>query len=355
MKGVILHGGHGTRLRPLTHTGPKQLIPVANKPISQYVLEDLQGIGIKEIAVIVGGIMPEKVRDYYGDGSKFGVRIEYVPQEKPGGIAQAVALTQDFVGNSPFIVYLGDNLLKGGIAEISKEFQNSKYDAMVLLSKVEHPQQFGVAEFDKEGKLSRLVEKPKHPPSNYALTGIYFFTPLIFKMIKKLKPSWRNELEITEAIQLLLEEGYSVGHRIVEGWWKDTGTIEDILDANILVLDEMKAKHEADVDGVCIQGRVRVGKNAQVKKGAMIRGPSVIGENAVIESEVYIGPYTSVGNGTIVKKGEIENSIIMENCVIDINTKIIDSVIGANSEITTNQKGPKGHKLIVGENSKIVL
>jgi glucose-1-phosphate thymidylyltransferase len=328
---------------------------VANKPISQYVLEDLRNVGIRDIAIIIGGIMPEKVRDYYGDGSKFGVRIKYVPQDKPAGIAHAVGLTEDFVGDSPFIVYLGDNLLKGGIKDIAKEFQKKKYDAMVLLSKVEHPQQFGVAEFTKEGKLARLVEKPKEPPSNYALTGIYFFTPLIFKMIKKLKPSWRGELEITEAIQLLLEEGFNVGYRIVEGWWKDTGTIEDILEANILVLDEMEAKQEANIEGVCFQGRVSTGKNARVEKGAMIRGPSVIGENAVIESEVYIGPYTSIGNGTLVKKGEIENSIIMENCVIDINTKIIDSVIGANSEIMTNQKGPKGHKLIVGENSKIVL
>ncbi len=355
MKGVILHGGHGTRLRPLTHTGPKQLIPIANKPISQYVLEDLRNVGIKDIGIIIGGIMPEKVKDYYGDGDKFGVRLGYFPQEKPGGIAQAVGLTEDFIGKSSFIVYLGDNLLKGGISEIAKEFERDKYDSMVLLSKVENPQQFGVAELDKEGKLVRLVEKPKHPPSSYALTGIYFFTPVIFKMIKKLEPSWRGELEITEAIQLLLEEGYNVGCQIVEGWWKDTGTIEDILEANILVLDEMEAKQEASLEGVCVQGRVSVGKNAQVKKGAMIRGPTIIGENAIIENEVYIGPYTSIGKGTIVKKGEVENSIIMENCRIEINTKIIDSVIGADSEIVTNQKGPKGHKLIVGENSKIIL
>ena len=355
MKGVILHGGHGTRLRPLTHTGPKQLIPVANKPISQYVLEDLKNVGVKDVAFIVGGVMPEKVRDYYGDGSKFGVRVKYVEQERPGGIAHAVGLTENFVGKSPFIVYLGDNLLKGGIAGIANEFEQRKYDAMVLLCKVEHPQQFGVAEFDKNGKIVRLVEKPKAPPSNFALTGIYFLTPVIFTIIKKLKPSWRGELEITEAIQLMLEEGYNVGYRIVEGWWKDTGTVEDILEANILVLDEMEPKVEAEVGDACLQGRVSVGKNAQIKNGAMIRGPTVIGENAVIESEVYIGPYTSIGNGTHVKKGEIENSIIMDNCVIEIGTKIIDSVIGAYTEITTNQKGPKGHKLIVGENSRIIL
>jgi glucose-1-phosphate thymidylyltransferase len=356
MKGVILHGGHGTRLRPLTHTGPKQLIPVANKPISQYVLEGLKGAGVKEIAIILGDIMPEKVKDYYGDGSKFGVKITYVQQDKPSGIAQAVGLTEDFVGDSKFIVYLGDNLLKGGITKISKEFRQKKYDAMVLLSEVEHPQQFGVAKFDGKGKIVKLVEKPKEPPSNFALTGIYFFSPVIFKMIKKLKPSWRGELEITEALQLLLEEGYNVGHRIVQGWWKDTGTMEDIVEANILVLDEMKPRREGKVDdGTCIQGRVSVGKNAQVKSGALIRGPAIIGEHAIIESDVYIGPYTSIGNNTHVKKGEIENSIIMENCTIDINTKITDSIIGAYSEIMTNQKGPKGHKLFVGEHSKIVI
>ncbi len=355
MKGVILHGGHGTRLRPLTHTGPKQLIPVANKPISQYVLEDLKNVGVKDIAFIIGGVMPEKVKDYYGDGSKLNAKIMYVEQDKPSGIAHAVGLTESFVGKSNFIVYLGDNLLKGGISTIAKEFETEKFDAMVLLSKVEHPQQFGVAEFDKQGKLVRLVEKPKSPPSNYALTGIYFFTPLIFKMIKKLKPSWRGELEITEAIQLMLEEGYNIGYRIVEGWWKDTGTVEDILEANILVLDEMEPALESEVEGICLQGRVSVGKNTQIKQGAMIRGPTVIGENVIIESDVYIGPYTSVGDRTHIKKGEIENSIIMQNCMIDIGTKIIDSVIGAHTEITTNQKGPKGHKLIVGESSRIIL
>jgi len=356
MKGVILHGGHGTRLRPLTYTGPKQLIPVANKPISQYVLEDMRNAGIKDIAIILGDVMPEKVRDYYGDGSKFGVKITYISQEKPAGIAQAVGLTRDFVGNDPFVVYLGDNLLKGGIPKIAGEFRQKKYDAMVLLCKVEHPQQFGVAEFDKKGKLVKLIEKPKEPPSDFALTGIYFFTPIIFKMIKKLKPSWRGELEITDAIQLLLEEGYNLGYRKVEGWWKDTGTIEDIIEANILVLDEMDPKIEGSIeDKSCIQGRVTIGKNACVKKGALVRGPAIIGENATVESDVYIGPYTSIGNNSHIKKGEIENSIIMDNCLVEINTKIMDSVIGADSIIITNQKGPKGHKLIVGENSKIVL
>jgi glucose-1-phosphate thymidylyltransferase len=356
MKGVILHGGHGTRLRPLTHTGPKQLIPVANKPISQYVLEDLHNSGIKDIAIILGGIMPDKVKDYYGDGSKFDVNVSYVYQEKPAGIAHAVGLTEGFVKDSAFVVYLGDNLLKGGISKFVREFQREVYDAMILLCEVENPQQFGVAEFNKNGNLVKLIEKPKKPPSNYALTGIYFFKPIIFKMIKKLKPSWRGELEITEAVQLLIDEGYKVGYKKVEGWWKDTGTVEDIIEANILILDDLETKIEGTVeDKTCFQGRVVVGKGTCVKRGALIRGPTVIGENTTIESEVYIGPYTSIGNNARIKKGEIENSIIMDNCTIEINTKITDSIIGANSEIVTNQKGPKGHRLIVGENSKIVF
>ena len=356
MKGIILHGGHGTRLRPLTHTGPKQLIPVANKPISQYVLEDLRNSGIKDIAIVLGDVMPEKVRSHYGDGKKYAVKITYVDQQKPGGIAQAVGLTEAFVKDDMFVVYLGDNLLKGGISQCVADFKKEKCDAMILLSKVKEPRQFGVAEFDKKGNIIRLVEKPQKPPSNYALTGIYFLKPVIFKMIKKLKPSWRGELEITEALQKLIDEGYKVGHRIVDGWWKDTGTIEDIIDANILILDEIKPSIQGKVEDMsCIQGRVSIGQNSTIKKGALVRGPAIIGENTTIETGVYIGPYTSIGNNVHIKDGEIENSIIMDNCTVCISSRIVDSMIGSNSEIVTDHKGPKGYRLILGENSRIVL
>lgn len=356
MKGVILHGGHGTRLRPLTHTGPKQLIPVANKPISQYVLEDLRNSGTHDIAIILGDIMPEKVKEHYGDGGQFGVNITYIHQEKPAGIAHAVSLAENFTKDSPFVVYLGDNLLKGGISKLVKEFQQENYNAMILLCKVENPQQFGVAEFNKNGKLIRLIEKPKKPPSNYALTGIYFLTPPIFKMIKQLKPSWRGELEITEAIQLLIDNEYNVGYRFVEGWWKDTGTVEDIIEANRLMLDDLETKIEGTVqDKASIQGRVTIEKDTVIKRDALIRGPTAIGKNTTIEDNVYIGPYTSIGNNVTIKKGEIENSIIMDNCLIEINDKIIDSLIGPNTEIATNQKGPRGRRLVVGDSSKIVL
>ena len=356
IKGVILHGGHGTRLRPLTHTGPKQLIPVANKPMSQYVLEDLRDSGIEEIAIIVGDILPEKVKNYYRDGREFGIKTTYIHQEQPGGIAQAVNLAENFVGDSPFIVYLGDNLLKGSIAKFVKEFRKSNYAAMVLLCEVENPQKFGVAEFGKNGKLVKLIEKPKKPPSSYALTGIYFLNPIIFKMIRALKPSWRGELEITEALQGLIDAGHKVGYKFVTGWWKDTGTVEDILEANRLVLDDLKEGIEGIVEEKpSIQGRVAIGKETLVERGALIRGPVIIGKHTTIGKQVYIGPYTSIGNNVKIERGEIENSIIMDDCHVEIDGKITGSLVGTGTTLTTNQKSPKGYRLVVGENSRITL
>jgi len=356
MKGVILHGGFGTKLRPLTHTGPKQLIPIANKPNSQYVLEDLKASGITEIAIVLGNIFPEKVKEYYGDGKRFGVKIQYVQQDEPKGIAHAVSLCKGYVKDQPFIVYLGDNLLKGGISSFVGNFNRSSYDAMILLCQVKNPQRFGVAKIDEKGKLVKLIEKPKEPPSNYALTGIYFFKPVIFKMIEKLKPSWRGELEITDAIQLLLESGHNVGYQIVQGWWKDTGTPEDILEANRLVLDELKPETEGKIENhASVQGRVATAKGSTIKEGALVRGPVVIGQNTVIEANVYIGPYTSIGNNCTIKKGEIENSIIMDYCTINIEERITDSIIGPYSEMITNKSKPHGKKFILGERTCIEL
>lgn len=352
----MLHGGHGTRLRPLTHTGPKQLIPVANKPISQHALEDLRKAGIKDVAIVLGDIYPEKVIEHYGDGSKFGVKITYIHQGEPKGIAHAIGLCREFVGKNPFIVYLGDNLLKGGITKFTKEFKSSKYDGMILLCKVKNPELFGVAKIDSGGKLVGLVEKPKKPPSDYALTGVYFFQPTIFEMIKRLKSSWRGELEITEAVQLLLEEGFKVGYQFVKGWWKDTGSPEDILESNRLILDELESDMKGVVeDEASVQGRVSIGKGSVIKKGALVRGPVVIGENSIIEGDVYIGPYTSIGDNVLIKRGEIENSIIMNDCHIDIAEKITDSLIGPSSTIITNRSGPKGHRFILGESSRIIV
>jgi glucose-1-phosphate thymidylyltransferase len=357
MKGIILHGGHGSRLRPLTHTGPKQLIPIASKPISQYVLEDLIEAGIEEIIIVLGDVFSEKVKEYYGDGGAFNVKLSYIHQGEPKGIAHAVALCEQYVSNEPFIVSLGDNLIKGGVKSFVETFKTSNYDAMVLLCKVENPQRFGVARFDEKGKLIGLVEKPEHPPSNYALTGIYLLKSIIFGMIRKLKPSRRGELEITEALQLLIEGGYSIGYQTVKGWWKDTGAPEDILEANRLVLDELTPEIKGEVeDKNSIQGRVSIGENSIVKRGALIRGPAIIGVNSTIEANVYIGPYTSIGNSTIINHGEIENSIIMDNCHIDIDDRITDSLIGPNSTITSNKNNkPRARRFLIGEQSQITL
>jgi len=333
------------------------LIPVANKPISQYVLESLRDGGIRDIAIVLGDIYPDKVKEFYGNGSRFGVNITYICQGKPMGIAHAVGLCREFLGKNPFVVHLGDDLIKGGVKKYVEEFENSGYDGMVLLCKVKEPQRFGVAEFDKNAKLVRLVEKPKVPPSDYALAGIYFFKPIVFKMIDKLKPSWRGELEITEALQLLLGDGNNVGYRFVEGWWKDTGTPEDILESNRLILDELKHKIVGTVeDEASIQGRVSLGKGSTIKRGAIVRGPVVIGEDTRIEANVYIGPYTSIGNNVTIVKGEIDDSIIMDNCTIIVNARMTGSLLGSDSVINENHNDkPKGYRLVLGERSDIKI
>ncbi len=359
MKGVLLHGGYGTRLRPLTHTGPKQLIPVAGKPISQYCLEDLKAAGIVEIAIILGNIWPEKVVEYYGDGSKLGLKLTYVNQGEPRGLAHAVALTESFVGNQPFVVYLGDNLLRGGIQEYAQVFQARESDAMVLLSKVDQPERFGVAQFGANGKLQKLVEKPKNPPSPFALVGVYFFRPELFDTIRTLKPSWRGELEITEAIQALLVKRGRVDHRFVEGWWKDTGTPEDILEANRLVLDdklENSQIHGQIESGATIQGRVHVGDGAIVMSGATVRGPAHIGSGTKIKSGTYIGPYSSIGSNCELEGCEVENTIVMDGCKINANCRIMDSIIGPETKIGRAAGNiPKGYRFVIGERSSLQI
>lgn len=351
MKGIILHGGAGTRLRPLTHTGPKQLIPIANKPMSQYVLEYLTESNIKDICIILGDISPEKVRDYYGNGSKFNCNIKYIDQGKPLGIANAIGLTEDFIGNDKFIVILGDNLIEGKIKKFVDRFENSDYDAYILLTKSMHPEDFGVAEFNNN-KIVNLIEKPEKPPSNYVLTGIYFFTPLVFDYIKKLKPSWRNEYEITEAIQMLLKDNKNIGYDIINGWWKDTGTVDDILSANMLVLDKQKNIEERKN----VKGKVVIGENVVLSDDSIIRGPAIIGNNTSIEDKTFIGPYTSIGNNCKIRKASIENSIIMDNSNIDTENNIIDSIIGENSIImNANSLKPDGKRLLLGENSRIYI
>jgi len=362
MKGVLLHGGSGTRLRPLTHTGPKQLIPVAGKPISQYCLEDIRDAGVEEVAIVLGSVWPEKVREYYGDGSSLDMKLHYIPQGEPKGLAHAVSLAKEFVGKDKFVVYLGDNLLKGGISEHATAFSSSNADAMVLLSDVSKLlflERFGVAKFDQAGKLEALIEKPKQPPSPFALVGVYFFTPIIFDSISKLKPSFRGELEITDAIQSLLTARYDVQHRFVEGWWKDTGTPEDILEANRLILDEKLPNSEirGDIEeSAVIQGRVRIEAGAFVCRGSTIRGPAYVGRETIIEPGTYVGPYTSIGNRCRISSCELENSIVMDGCRINAKQRITDSIIGGETEILgRNGTLPKAYHLVLGERSQLQL
>ncbi len=356
MKGVLLHGGHGTRLRPLTHTGPKQLIPVAGKPISQYCLDDLKAAGVTEVAIILGDIWPEKVVEYYGDGSRLGLRLEYMRQGEPRGLAHAISLAESFVGDDRFVVYLGDNLLKGGIGEHADAFRAGNPDAMVLLSKVTEPQRFGVAQFDSKGKLERLVEKPKQPPSPYALVGVYFFAPSIFEAIRQLKPSWRGELEITDAIQSLITEGGKVEHRFVDGWWKDTGTVQDILDSNSLVLDDkmQTAVLGTIKNGAIVEGRVHIDQGVIVNEGSVVRGPAYVGPHSVIGPNTYVGPYTSIGADCHVVNSEIESSVVLDGVeILDVGRRITSSIIGAHSKVVGANERPAGYKLIVGEQSSV--
>lgn len=354
----MLHGGFGTRLRPLTHTGPKQLIRVAGKPVSQWALEDLRDAGIHKIAVVLGELGPERVVEYYGDGSRLGLKLTYIYQGYPYGLAHAVYTAKDFVGDEPFVVYLGDNVLTEGIGEYVRRFEESGADAMVLLAKVPNPQRFGVAKFDEKGRLVGLVEKPKLPPSDYALVGIYFFRPPhIFRAIETLKPSWRGELEITDAIQKLIDWGLRVEYAIVRGWWKDTGTPKDILEANRLLLDY---KYPGTIikgmveDDARIEGRVYVDEGAVIRSGSVVRGPAYIGRNTIIGSNTYVGPYTSIGYNCRLVNVEIENSVVMDNVTLeDIGERITGSLIGSNVRIKRRNTRPKGIRFIIGEHAVI--
>ncbi len=355
MKGVILSGGHGTRLRPLTHTGPKQLIPIANKPVIDYAIEDLRDAGITEIGIILGTNMPNKIKDALGDGSRFGVDITYIMQGEPKGLAHAAKTAKDFVGNDSFVMYLGDNILKSGIEEFVSGFDDSDFSSRLLLQEVDDPRQFGVAELNDDGKIINLVEKPENPRSNLALVGIYLFKNNIFEAIDKIKPSWRDELEITDAIQQLIDDGFNVDSFVVEGWWKDTGKPEDVLDANQLILETIKTDIKGTVeDNVKIKGRVVIGENTVIKSGSVIKGPAIIGKDCEIKG--YVGPYTSIGDNTIIIESEIDSSIIIGNSIIRSDKRITESLLGQNSKIISDDETyPKGRSFVIGENSVVKL
>jgi len=351
MKGLILSGGKGTRLRPITHTSAKQLVPVANKPVLFYGLEALADAGIRDIGIVVGDTQAE-IRAAVGDGSAWGVRVTYIEQDAPRGLAHAVLISESFLGDEPFVMYLGDNLLKHSIARFVQEFEREKPAAQILLARVPDPQMFGVAEL-QGGRVVRLVEKPKKPTSDLALVGVYMFGKAVFESVKRIKPSARNELEITEAIQDLIDRGLEVRPHIVEGWWKDTGKLEDLLEANRLILDTIDRRSEGTVDADSrVEGKVIVGRGATIER-SVVRGPVIIGADAHV-SGAYIGPFTAIGNGVELKDTEIEHSIVLEGAKItDLGTRIEDSLIGRNVRIFRLPVRPSAYRFMLGDNSEV--
>ncbi len=351
MKALILSGGKGTRLRPITHTNAKQLVPIANKPILFYGLEAIRETGITEVGIIVGDTK-EEIKKAVGDGSLWGLRVTYIEQEAPFGLAHAVKIAEDYLFPDDFVMYLGDNLIKDGIKPFVDEFQKTKPNAQILLAPVPHPQQFGVALL-KEGKVFSLEEKPKEPKSNLALVGVYMFDKNIFSAVKAIKPSWRNELEITDAIQYLIDRKFTVTPHTITGWWKDTGKLEDLLEANRIILDTIKGSIQGEVDDHSrLEGnKIIVEKGAQIVNST-IRGPAIIGKNAKILNS-YIGPFTSVYFDTTIEKSEVEHSIILENSRISEIRRIEDSLVGQNVEIIRSFKRPAAYRMMLGDSSKV--
>jgi glucose-1-phosphate thymidylyltransferase len=355
MKGLILSGGKGTRLRPLTFTQAKQLVPVANKPVLFYGIEALLGAGIREIGIVVGDTKDE-IREAVGDGARWGndVRIAYLEQPEPLGLAHAVLVAENFLGREPFVMYLGDNILKSGIVSLADHFRDRKPNALILLTPVTNPRMFGVAELEN-GKVVRLVEKPKEPKSNLALVGVYMFDSHIFEAARAIRPSWRNELEITDAIQYLVDCGLEVQPHLVTGWWKDTGKIEDILEANRLILETISGSVAGEVDPSSrVSGEVVIEKGVSVRSST-IRGPAIIGAGTEI-ADSYIGPFTSIQKNCRIVKTEIEHSIVLEGSeIVEVGARIDESLIGREVRIYKCPPKPLAYRFMVGDKSEIGL
>jgi glucose-1-phosphate thymidylyltransferase len=351
MKGLILSGGKGTRLRPLTYTSAKQLVPVANKPVLFYGIEALAAAGIRQIGIVVGDTQAE-IRAAVGDGSAWGVEVTYIEQDAPRGLAHAVLISELFIGDEPFVMYLGDNLLNRGITGFVEEFVREKPAAQILLARVPDPQMFGVAEL-REGRVVRLVEKPQEPKSDLALVGVYMFSPAVFESVKRISPSFRNELEITDAIQDLIDRGLEVRPHIVDGWWKDTGKLEDMLEANRLILDTLERRVDGSVDAESrIEGKVVIEAGAVVER-SVIRGPVIIGAGARI-IHAYVGPFTAIMRDAEIRDSEIEHSIVLEGSSIsDLASRIEDSLIGKNVRIYRRPVKPSAYRFMLGDNSEI--
>ncbi|MGG6293753.1 glucose-1-phosphate thymidylyltransferase [Leptolyngbya sp. AN02str] len=356
MKAIILSGGKGTRLRPLTYTGAKQLVPVANKPILWYGIEDLVAAGIIDIGIIISPETGPEVQAKTGNGEQFGANISYILQEEPAGLAHAVKVAQPFLKDSPFIMYLGDNLVQSDLSIFLNEFKSQQLDALTLLCSVPNPTAFGVAKVDEKGRVLQLVEKPKKPPSNLALVGVYLFNRTVHEAIANIQPSARGELEITDAIQYLIDQQRKVEARQIQGWWLDTGKKDDLLEANRVILDTcLTASTYGDVDNQSqVIGRVQIGQNTRVINST-IRGPVVIGENCHIEN-CFIGPYSSIADGATLINADLEHSVLLQGATVTgVHQRIVDSLIGQRAHIKAAPRRPKALRFMIGDDSQIEL
>jgi glucose-1-phosphate thymidylyltransferase len=351
LKGLILSGGKGTRLRPLTHTSAKQLVPVANKPVLFYGLEAMAAAGIPDVGIIIAPETGAEIRAAAGDGSRFGLSIEYIEQEEPLGLAHAVLTAEPFLGDSPFVMYLGDNLLRDGIVDLVDTFRSERPDALILLTPVTDPEHYGVAELE-DGRVARLVEKPEHPRTNLALVGVYMFTPAILDAARAIEPSGRGELEITDAIQTLVDRGLRVDPHIVHGWWKDTGQVEDMLEANRLILDDLEERIDGELVDSRVEGRVVIEAGARLERST-VRGPAIVGRGSRI-TDAYIGPYTAIGDEVEIVKAELEHSIVLSrSSIADLEYRIEASLIGKNVRIGRGPALPRAYRFVVGDNADV--
>jgi glucose-1-phosphate thymidylyltransferase len=351
LKGLILSGGRGTRLRPITHTSAKQLVPVANRPVLFYGIEAMAQAGIEEVGIIIAPETGDEIREATGDGSRFGVRITYIVQDEPAGLAHAVLTAEPFLGSDSFVMYLGDNLLQGGIDDLVGAFRSNQPDALILLTPVPDPEHYGVAELDGD-RVVALAEKPPEPRTNLALVGVYMFTSLIHDAARAIKPSPRGELEITDAIQHLVDTGMRVEPHVVKGWWKDTGRLEDMLEANRLILDTIAARVEGELVESQCDGRVVIEPGAHLERST-VRGPAIIGAGARLV-DAYVGPYSAIGEDCVIERAEVEHSILLTgSSVRDLDGRMESSLLGRNVHIARDQRQPRAYRFMVGDNSEI--
>ena len=362
LKGLILSGGKGTRLRPITHTSAKQLVPVANKPVLFYGIEAMADAGVTEIGIIIAPETGPEIEAAAGDGSRFGVEITYIVQDEPLGLAHAVLTAEPFLGESPFVMYLGDNLLQGGISDLVAAFREHSPDALILLTPVPDPENFGVAELAPPdssspgdvGRVVRLIEKPTEPATDLALVGVYMFTAQIHDAARAIEPSARGELEITDAIQHLVDGGKRVEPHIVRGWWKDTGRLDDMLEANRLILDNLTERVQGELIDSQVDGRVVIEPGARLER-TTVRGPAIVGAGAQLR-DCYIGPYTAIGESCRIANAEVEHSILLEgSSVCDLDGRMESSLLGRNVTVRRSDRQPRAYRFMVGDNSDISI